>query len=118
MLVWISINMSSKPVFTTFTSNGSSAQTADYDTKGLTPKVKLRSGQTLILSGFDEKGEDANKSGVGSPSFFGLGGGRVRTSTHSVLVVLITPILLGQVTSDEIFSRIAAWSPATPNWVS
>lgn len=117
MLVMISINMSSKPVLSTFTSNGSSAQTADYDTKGLNPKVKLRSGQTLILSGFDENSEDATKTGVGSPDFFGLGGSRLRTSTHSVLVVLITPLLLGQATPDEIFSRIAAWSPAPRPWV-
>jgi len=107
LLVMISINMSSKPTFTTFTSGGSSAQTADYDTKGLSPKVKLRSGQTLILSGFDEMSEDATKSGVGSPGFFGLGGSQVRTSTHSVLVVLITPILLSQVASDETFGRVA-----------
>ncbi|MDY7563434.1 PilN family type IVB pilus formation outer membrane protein [Pseudomonas sp. 5S4] len=107
LLVMISINMSSKPTFTTFTSGGSSAQTADYDTKGLSPKVKLRSGQTLILSGFDEMSEDANKSGVGSPGFMGLGGSQVRTSTHSVLVVLITPILLGQAGDDEIFGRTA-----------
>lgn len=118
LLVMISINMSSKPTFTTFTSNGSSAQTADYDTKGLSPKVKLRSGQTLILSGFDEMSEDATKSGVESPGFFGLGGSQIRNSTHSVLVVLITPILLGQATNDEVFSRIAVVSPAFQPWVA
>lgn len=118
LLVMISINMSSKPTFTTFTSGGSSAQTADYDTKGLSPKVKLRSGQTLILSGFDEMSEDANKSGVGSPGFFGLGGAQLRTSTHSVLVVLITPILLGQSANDEVFSRIAVLTLAPTSWVA
>lgn len=118
LLVMISINMSSKPTFTTFTSGGSSAQTADYDTKGLSPKVKLRSGQTLILSGFDEMSEDATKSGVGSPGFFGLGGAQIRTSTHSVLVVLITPILLGQSANDEIFSRIAVSTPVLTSWVA
>lgn len=46
MLLMITLSMSSKPTFTTFTSNGSSVQTADYDTKNLSPKVKLRSGQT------------------------------------------------------------------------
>ncbi|MDR9863441.1 PilN family type IVB pilus formation outer membrane protein [Pseudomonas baetica] len=118
LLVMISINMSSKPTFTTFTSNGSSAQTADYDTKGLSPKVKLRSGQTLILSGFDEMSEDATKSGVGSPSFFGLGGAQIRTSTHNVLVVLITPILLGQAANNEIFGRIAMLSSAVAPWAA
>ncbi|NVZ63639.1 PilN family type IVB pilus formation outer membrane protein [Pseudomonas gingeri] len=118
LLVMISINMTSKPTLTPFTSNGSSVQTPDYDAKSLSPKVKLRSGQTLILSGFDELSEDATKSGVESPGFFGLGGSQVRTSTHSVLVVLITPILLGQAVNDEVFSRIAALSPAITTWVA
>lgn len=95
LMLMISINMSSKPTFQTFTSNSSSIQVPDYDAKSLSPKVKLKSGQTLILSGFDELSEDTNKVGVGEPGFFGLGGGRTRTSTHSVLVVLITPILMG-----------------------
>ncbi|MBI6855929.1 PilN family type IVB pilus formation outer membrane protein [Pseudomonas cichorii] len=94
MLVMISINMNSKPTFDTFTQNGSTVQVPDYDAKGLSPKVKLRSGQTLILSGFDEVNEDASKVGTGSPWWMWFGGGRSRTSTHSVLVVLITPILM------------------------
>lgn len=93
MLLMITLSMSSKPTFTTFTSNGSSVQTADYDTKNLSPKVKLRSGQTLVLTGFEENSENATKSGVGDPGFFGLGGSRVRTTGHSVLVVLITPVV-------------------------
>jgi len=95
LLLMVSINMSSKPTFQTFTSSGSSVQLPDYDAKSLSPKVKLRSGQTLILSGFEELSENAKKSGVGDPGFFGLGGGRTRTSGHSVLVVLITPIVTG-----------------------
>ncbi|UUW72398.1 PilN family type IVB pilus formation outer membrane protein [Pseudomonas oryzihabitans] len=95
MLLMVSINMSSKPTFQTFTSNGSSVQLPDYDAKSLSPKVKLRSGQTLILSGFEELNENAAKTGVGDPGFFGLGGSRTRTSGHSVLVVLITPIVTG-----------------------
>ncbi|MGP0148056.1 PilN family type IVB pilus formation outer membrane protein [Pseudomonas oryzihabitans] len=95
LLLMVSINMSSKPTFQTFTSNGSSVQLPDYDAKSLSPKVKLRSGQTLILSGFEELSENAKKSGVGDAGFFGLGGGRTRTSGHSVLVVLITPIVTG-----------------------
>lgn len=95
MLLMVSISMSSKPTFQTFTSNGSSVQLPDYDAKSLSPKVKLRSGQTLILSGFEELNENAAKTGVGDPGFFGLGGSRTRTSGHSVLVVLITPIVTG-----------------------
>lgn len=118
LLLMISINMSSKPTFETFTSNGSSIQVPDYDAKSLSPKVKLRSGQTLILSGFEEMSEDATKIGTGSPGFFGLGGGQTRTSEHSVLVVLITPILVGQATNDDFFQHVAEASPAALSWVA
>ncbi|SFY09025.1 PilN family type IVB pilus formation outer membrane protein [Azotobacter vinelandii] len=94
LLLMISLSMSSRPTFQTFTSNGSSVQTTDYDTKNTSPKVKLRSGQTLVLTGFEENSENATKRGVGSPGFLGLGGSRIRSSGHSVLVVLITPVVL------------------------
>ncbi len=94
MLLMITLSISSKPIFKDFESNDSKVQTTDYDTKNVAPKVRLRSGETLILTGFDENGDDARKSGVGSPSFFGLGGGRTRSTSHSALVVLVTPIVL------------------------
>lgn len=94
MLLMITLSISSKPTFQTFTSNDSSVQTPDYDTKNVAPKVQLKSGQTLVITGFDEDSENAKKSGVGSASFFGLGGGRTRSTTHSAMVVLVTPIVL------------------------
>lgn len=94
LLLWITLNISSKPIFADFESNDSKVQIPDYDTKNVAPKVRLRSGETLILTGFDENSDDAGKSGVGSPSFFALGGGRTRSTSHSALVVLVTPIVL------------------------
>lgn len=111
LLLMINLSMSSRPTFQTFTSNDSSVQTADYDTKNAAPKVKLRSGQTLVLTGFEENRENATKSGVGSPRFFGLGGGRVRTSEHSVLVVLVTPV----VEPDNLSSHIQFVPGSYPN---
>lgn len=101
LLLMINLSMSSRPTFQTFESNDSRVQTADYDTKNAAPKVKLRSGQTLVLTGFEENREDATRSGVGSARFLGLGGGRSRTSEHSVLVVLVTPIVEADGTSSQ-----------------
>ncbi|MGP0172702.1 PilN family type IVB pilus formation outer membrane protein [Pseudomonas sp. NCHU5208] len=101
LLLMINLSMSSRPTFQTFESNDSRVQTADYDTKNAAPKVKLRSGQTLVLTGFEENREDATRSGVGSARFLGLGGGRSRTSEHSVLVVLVTPIVEVDGTSSQ-----------------
>lgn len=94
MLLMITLSISSKPIFKDFESNNSKVQTTDYDTKNVAPKVRLRSGETLILTGFDENGDDARKSGLGSPGFFGLGGSSTRSTSRSALVVLVTPIVL------------------------
>ncbi|SHN12601.1 type IVB pilus formation outer membrane protein, R64 PilN family [Pseudomonas asturiensis] len=118
MLVKIDINMSSKPDLQTFTSNGSSVQVPEYDAKSLSPKVKLRSGQTLILSGFDEMSENALKQGAGNPGFWGFGGSQIRTSTHTVLVVLITPILLGQATKNSYFDQVARSNIGSDEWAA
>jgi type IVB pilus formation R64 PilN family outer membrane protein len=111
LLLMITLSMSSKPTFTPFTSNGSSVQTADYDTKNLSPKVKLRSGQTLVLTGFEENSENATKSGVGDPGFFGLGGSRIRNTEHNVLVVLITPVVDSDTGSPSALNFPAANDP-------
>lgn len=108
LLLMITLSMSSKPTFTPFTSNGSSVQTADYDTKNLSPKVKLRSGQTLVLTGFEENSENATKSGVGDPGFFGLGGSRIRSTDRNVLVVLITPVVDNDTASPSTLNTPAA----------
>lgn len=108
LLLMITLSMSSKPTFTPFTSNGSSVQTADYDTKNLSPKVKLRSGQTLVLTGFEENSENATKSGVGDPGFFGLGGSRIRSTDRNVLVVLITPVVDNDTPSPSTVNTPAA----------
>ncbi len=113
LLLMITLSMSSKPTFQTFESNGASVQTADYDTKNLSPKVKLRSGQTLVLTGFEESNENAAKSGVGDPGFFGLGGSQIRSTGHNVLVVLITPVV-----DSEISSPRAQSAPANDPWAS
>ncbi|MFJ5299235.1 PilN family type IVB pilus formation outer membrane protein [Pseudomonas sp. NPDC088368] len=119
MLVKIDINMSSKPDIKTFESkDGSSAQVPQYDAKSLSPKVKLRSGQTLILSGFDEMSENTLKQGVGDAGFMGLGGAKTRDTEHSVLVVLITPILLGDASNERLFDGFACLERIKPDWVA
>lgn len=55
----------------------------------------LRSGQTLLLSGHNQQSNSVNRQGVGSPGFFGLGGGVSGENGNAILVILITPVLLG-----------------------
>lgn len=115
MLLMITLSISSKPTFKDFESNESKIQTTDYDTKNVAPKVRLRSGETLVLTGFDENSENADKSGVGSASFFGLGGGRKRSTTRTSLVVLVTPIVLPDSQSSAWRVPYAFTAPAQAN---
>lgn len=57
--------------------------------------VILRSGQSLLLSGHQQTGNSSGKQGVGTPGFFGLGGGASMENSDTILVMLITPTLLG-----------------------
>jgi type IVB pilus formation R64 PilN family outer membrane protein len=54
-------------------------------------RVKLRSGQTLVLSGFEQERLSADARGLGSPNFALLGGGKSADKGRSTLVVLVTP---------------------------
>jgi type IVB pilus formation R64 PilN family outer membrane protein len=94
LLLQLAINMTGDPTFIEQSSGDSKIQNPNYDVQIFNQSVKLRSGQTLILSGFDQTNENATKSGVGNSSFFGLGGGGTRDTNRTVVVLMITPIMM------------------------
>ncbi|WP_236626685.1 PilN family type IVB pilus formation outer membrane protein [Yersinia similis] len=89
-----SINMSDDPTSRTFTSGESSIELMKTRLKTFNQRVILSSGQTLVLSGFQQVNNTGSKQGVGSASFFGLGGGANGQKDDTMLVILITPTLL------------------------
>ena len=89
-----SINMSDDPIETTFTSGDSSIELMKTRLKTFTQKVILHSGQTLVMSGYQQVSNNGSKQGVGSPSFFGLGGGIDGQKDNTLLVILVTPTLM------------------------
>jgi type IVB pilus formation R64 PilN family outer membrane protein len=54
-------------------------------------RVKLRSGQTLALWGFEQERARSESRGNGLASFMLGGGSRTSQSTRTVLVILVTP---------------------------
>jgi type IVB pilus formation R64 PilN family outer membrane protein len=94
ILLQVSINMIGDPKFDTITSGEASIQNPNYGTQTFSPSVKLRNGQTLVLSGFDQSVESTDKSGSGDASNFLFGGGGTRDKNHQVIVLLITPVIL------------------------
>lgn len=68
--------------------------TADTSTEATTQKVNMKAGQTLILTGSDQKTTSADRQGTFTPGNFILGGGQNGSAKRTTLVILITPFLL------------------------
>jgi len=57
--------------------------------------VIMQSGQTLVLSGYEQLSDSANRQGTGNYSFFGLGGGARGDDSRRMFIILVTPVVLG-----------------------
>lgn len=95
MQLQFAINMSDDPTMRTFTSEKTSVELMKTRLKTFTQRVIMQSGQTLVLSGYQSLNYTANRQGVGSFRFFGLGGGANGENNKTMLVILITPVILG-----------------------
>jgi type IVB pilus formation R64 PilN family outer membrane protein len=99
LLLKYSINISSLIRIRSVSGGGADDETASHievpelDNRIFSQKVRLKSGSTLILSGFDQTSESANKSGVGSSWNMLMGGGASRETNRDVIVVMITPVI-------------------------
>ncbi|OCQ53410.1 Outer membrane lipoprotein BfpB precursor [Photorhabdus australis subsp. thailandensis] len=69
-------------------------QLPTVDLRAFSQKVRLHSGETLVLSGFEQQSDTSDRSGLGSPDNQFLGGGREGKRNHNVIVVMITPIVV------------------------
>lgn len=82
-------------------SSGQYIQNPIIETRGFTQEVALKSGESLILSGFERVDSEASKSGVGSATNSLLGGNAVASKTRSILVIILTPVVLESPLSPE-----------------
>lgn len=78
----------------TVSSNGTTIETPEVDTRNFLQRVAMKSGDTLVISGFEQTDDNINRQGVGDPRFFALGGGTKATSGKEVIVIVITPITM------------------------
>lgn len=96
MQLQFSVNMSDDPTMRTVKEGeNSSVELMKTRLKTFTQRVNMKSGQTLILSGYEQLNTSADHQGVITPRFFGLGGGASGERNRTQLVMLITPIILG-----------------------
>ncbi|MDC9654341.1 PilN family type IVB pilus formation outer membrane protein [Xanthomonas perforans] len=68
-------------------------ESPELDNQVLNQKVKIRSGQTLILSGLETIKVNTNRTGTGSPRWWVFGGGGISKREREVLVLLVTPVV-------------------------
>jgi len=79
----------------TVTSGESSIQTPEVDTRNFMQRTIMASGETLVVTGFEQFNLNAESSGVGRADNVAFGGGVNGKNSRNVLVVLIQPVLLG-----------------------
>ncbi|HIE7651445.1 PilN family type IVB pilus formation outer membrane protein [Salmonella enterica] len=96
MQLQFSVNMSDDPTMRTVPQGEkSSVELMKTRLKTFTQRVNMKSGQTLILSGYEQLNNTADHQGVGSPRVFGMGGGSSGSENRTQLVMFVTPIIQG-----------------------
>lgn len=71
------------------------------ETRGFTQEVAMKSGETLILAGYERIEDSASKSGVGTPENNMLGGSSSAERDRTILVIMLTPVVLESPLSPE-----------------
>lgn len=69
-------------------------QLPEINSRLFSQKVKLHSGDTLVLSGFEQIHNQAERKGTGSVNNWLLGGGMRAHQKRSLIVLMITPTVL------------------------
>lgn len=94
MLLQFSIGLSalSGPI-RSFESNGSRIELPELEQSIFSQKVRIKSGETLVLSGYEQSALAGTRQGVGDSRFWAFGGGGATDNRRQVIVILITPVL-------------------------
>ncbi|MCT4700535.1 PilN family type IVB pilus formation outer membrane protein [Enterobacteriaceae bacterium H20N1] len=98
MLLQYSINLSElkslKEVKSSDSDDGNKIQVPEIENRIFSQKVKLRSGQTLVLSGFEQNSSNASRSGFGSVFNWLMGGGVSTSDKRNIIVIMISPAVM------------------------
>ena len=81
--------------------DGQYIQNPIIESRGFTQEVTMKTGETLVLSGYEKVNNTVNKTGVGSATNSLLGGNATAEKTRNMLVILLTPVILENPLSPE-----------------
>lgn len=128
LILMFSLNLTDLISLTNFSSNGSESKASDtqeessnsndededeaegdativqlpkIQTRGFIQEIAMRSGSTLVLSGFEKVSHSTATSGIGKAKMGLLGGSAISQNSRDVLVILLTPEVLESPLSPE-----------------
>lgn len=93
LLLQYSIDLSVLNKLTTISSGGNTIQTPEIDTRNFLQRVAMNTGETLILTGFEQNTDVLQHQGTVDPKFVAAGGGTTASKGRDIVVVAITPII-------------------------
>lgn len=93
LMLQYAIDISSLLGMYTVNANNSSIQTPDVDTRNFLQRVMLTSGDTLVMTGFEQSSLNSNTEGMGNAKNPMFGGGVNGKRNRSVLVIMIQPVV-------------------------
>lgn len=95
MELQFAINMSDDPTMRVSKVGDTGIELMKTRLKTFSQRVIMTSGQTLMLSGYQQLSNNASHQGVGDSHFYAFGGGANGENNKTQLVILITPVILG-----------------------
>lgn len=94
LLLQYAVDLSSLINMNQISSGESTIQTPEIETRNFMQRVRMRSGDTLVVAGFEQANLDARHSGVGNARNVLAGGGVRGNDQRNAIVVLIQPIVI------------------------
>jgi type IVB pilus formation R64 PilN family outer membrane protein len=91
ILLQYSMTMSDLQEMSNISYGGNTIQLPAVSLRSFMQRVSVRSGETLIMSGFEQRSLSANQKGVGSASNAALGGSQVGKDGRTLLVIVVQP---------------------------
>lgn len=76
------------------TSGDVTIEAPEVDTKSFLQRIRMKSGETLVLSGFEETNGNLRYEGVGKARNPFFGGGMRASQSKDSVVVLVTPVIV------------------------
>lgn len=86
-------NLSQLLSLDTISSGGQQIELPNVETRNFLQRVAIKSGQTLVLSGYEGMSDDGTQQGVGVPQNLLLGGSVSAARSREIIVILLTPVL-------------------------